>query len=388
MLIGNKNRKILMFLIMLVYPFLPIIKEWSPLYGTLLEALLLVCLCLTSVIRIKKEKIIVSINKYAAALVILLMIYFAMNMDDAFVAFSGLRALLLYIFFYLIEIDTRIGQEEIIKTTSYGCFTAAMIMSMGCIVQFVYPSLIRSAHNPAAWSSLRTKTDWTPMGIYNRAVSFMVDPNVLSAYLFFSFVLLAIFWKKKKEKKFLLMIVVNILSIILTQSRTGIFLLIIYMAFSLMIGQVRDKHVSINKIIIIAVIGALLLGIIVNNWDRIMIFLRVDTLINGNGRVEKNVMQVGTFFSNTIKLIWGNGLFDGREIIFENSYLMMLYMFGIVGTVFWLTLSGIVFKKIISIANIEILLCYGAAILVGDYILIPQITLVAILCLVSNTYNL
>ena len=384
MFISNRNRKILMFLTMFFYPFLPIIKEWSSLYGTLLEVILLIGLFCISVIRMKKGKIVVLFNKYVAALVILLVIYFVMNMNDLSVAISGLRALLLYIFFYLIENDTRFGQAEIIKITCYGCFITTMIMSIGCVIQFIYPSLIRSSHNPAAWDSLRTKTDWTPLGIYNRAISFMVDPNVLSVYLFFSFVLMVIFWKKKKEKKFLLMMSISVIGLVLTQSRTGIFLFIIYIVSSLVVGQIRNKHVSIKRLIIISGIGVLVICVVINNWDNILTFLRVDTLMNGNGRVEKNE----TFFTNTLKLILGNGLFDGREIIFENSYLMILYMFGIIGTIFWVLLSSIVFKNIFCAANIEILLCYGAAIFVGDYILIPQITLVAILCLISNICDL
>ena len=96
------------------------------------------------------------------------------------------------------------------------------------------PSLIRSSHNPAAWDSLRTKTDWTPLGIYNRAISFMVDPNVLSAYLFFSFVLLVIFWKKKKEKKFLLMMSISVIGLVLPNpyvhqtSHLNIFVLLLH----------------------------------------------------------------------------------------------------------------------------------------------------------------
>ena len=388
MFISNRNKKILMFLTMFFYPFLPIIKEWSSLYGTLLEVILLIGLFCISVIRMKKGKIVVLFNKYVAALVILLVIYFVMNMNDLSVAISGLRALLLYIFFYLIENDTRFGQAEIIKITCYGCFITTMIMSIGCVIQFIYPSLIRSSHNPAAWDSLRTKTDWTPLGIYNRAISFMVDPNVLSVYLFFSFVLMVIFWKKKKEKKFLLMMSISVIGLVLTQSRTGIFLFIIYIVSSLVVGQIRNKHVSIKRLIIISGIGVLVICVVINNWDNILTFLRVDTLMNGNGRVEKNAMQIETFFTNTLKLILGNGLFDGREIIFENSYLMILYMFGIIGTIFWVLLSSIVFKNIFCAANIEILLCYGAAIFVGDYILIPQITLVAILCLISNICDL
>ena len=184
------------------------------------------------------------------------------------------------------------------------------------------------------------------------------------------------------------MMSISVIGLVLTQSRTGIFLFIIYIVSSLVVGQIRNKHVSINRLIIISGIGVLVICVVINNWDNILTFLRVDTLMNGNGRVEKNAMQIETFFTNTLKLILGNGLFDGREIIFENSYLMILYMFGIIGTIFWVLLSSIVFKNIFCAANIEILLCYGAAIFVGDYILIPQVTLVAILCLISNICDL
>lgn len=65
-----------------------------------------------------------------------------MNMNDLSVAISGLRALLLYIFFYLIENDTRFGQAEIIKITCYGCFITTMIMSIGYVIGFIATGIV------------------------------------------------------------------------------------------------------------------------------------------------------------------------------------------------------------------------------------------------------
>lgn len=382
---NSMKRKILMCLTISIYPFLPIIKEWNVWGGLVIELLILLFVGMTSLIKLKNGIAVLALNQYAVMLSVLLLVYCFINIKNTYIAFSGLRTFFLYIFFYTIENDVDGRSCGIVKTTSYASMAVAAIMSGGCIIQFIYPEIMKTMHNPMAWDELRAKTDWTPLGIYNRAISFMTDPNVLSVYLAFSLFLTFILFKKEKRNIYLFFMFFESVSVVLTQSRTGMFIVVIYMLLSVVMEFIRERHLTWYKTFVVCLSGLLGLYVLINKLDIILKFLRVDTLASGNGRAEKNILHLNLYFSDVLKIILGNGLFDGRKIIFENSYLSIAYMFGIIGSFILLILACFLFKDLIKCENAELLLCYAAVAFVGDYILIPQITLVVILCLLANS---
>ena len=377
-------QKMVVCAIFLLYPFLPLLKEWSTVIGSVLESTLLVLLALSAITDIDAGQVVFVYGKSTTCFTIFIIIYFVINLQNIYVSFSGLRVFLLYIFVYSILNNREKNRTQFIFAAARTNTIISIIMSMGCIVQFVFPSLIRLLHSPSVWTNLRSKTDWVPFSIYNRALSLMTDPNVLSVYLVFS--LLITFIILKKHSSYKLCILIQLVGIILTQSRTGIFLVLFFLIFKLIFELFRTQKFSIKKFITIfffVIVGVIFVLIY---WDVIKFYLRFNTLLSGNGRFAKSEFQLSHYFSGSLKFIMGNGLFDGREIIFENTYIMLFYMFGLIGTLFFILFSYFTFRSCFSKYNIEILLCYAAACYVGDYILIPQVSIVVILCLLLYRY--
>lgn len=377
-------KKIVLMLVVIVYPYLPIIKEWNPQNGMIIEAILLVALALASMLKIKDNTIKLLVRNQVIILEMFLIIYFFVNTNNMLSSFSGLRSMLLYVLFYSLIYDDEKRRENYTMTAANAAVGASLVMAVGCIIQFVYPSIIKLAHNPNAWDILRAKTDWKALGKYNRALSFMTDPNVLSVYLAFALFLTIVLYKNSRNKRYVKCAVIQIIAIILTQSRTGIFVIVLFALFSVIFNLVRTGKLSGKLLLFIMLIISLVPIFIMQYWNKIATFLRVDTLLDGNGRAGKTSIHVAKYFSDTISLFLGHGLFDGREIIFENTYLAVLYMFGVFGTCIFLFLTFRVFYALVIKESIEIILCYAAAIFVGDYILIPQVTMVTILVLICN----
>lgn len=377
-------KKVVLILVVIVYPYLPIIKEWNSQNGMIIEAILLVALALASMLKIKDNTIKLLVRNQVVILEMFLIIYFFGNTSNMLSSFSGLRSMLLYVLFYSLIYDDEKRREHYTMTAAKATVGASLVMAVGCIIQFVYPSIIKSAHNPKAWDMLRAKTDWKALGIYNRALSFMTDPNVLSVYLAFALFLTIVLYKNSRNKRYVKCAVIQIIAIILTQSRTGMFVVVLFALFSAFFNLVRTGKLSRKILMFIMLIISLVPIFIMQYWNKIATFLRVDTLLDGNGRAGKTSIHVVKYFSDTISLFLGHGLFDGREIIFENTYLAVLYMFGVFGTCIFLFLTFRVFYPLVIKESIEIILCYAAAIFVGDYILIPQVTMVTILVLICN----
>lgn len=382
-MLGKKRKLHLIYAVMFLYPFLPILKEWDSTIGTILEIALLLLIAAGSLISIDGGAVDVRIGKNGLLYILISTIYLFVNCENISYAISGYRCFILYylIYTYFMKGDSTERYRKSWDATS-ACVIVAVIMSLGCIVQFVRPDLIQSFHNPSSLPQLRAKTDWMPFSIYNRTLSFMTDPNILSVFLTFAFIIYYYRSKKsiicnenKRKIGDLIIKILLLVGITLTQSRTGIFLVVI---FGLTLGVnslLLKEKLSTTKafFLIVAIFAAGLF--LIKKWDSILAYLRVDTLIQGNGRTLQNEKHVSMLFEDALRLFVGNGLFDGRTIIFENSYLMVAYMFGIIGTLVFLLSVMIAFKEVTSKDSFCILMVFLAACYVGDYILIPQITL-------------
>lgn len=375
--IKNKKNTILS-LTFLLYPFFPLIKEWNSSIGLVIEAVLLVFLLMDSIIQYKNGHVVFNIKKRYLYLITFMIIYFLLNVKNFYEAFSGFRCFLLYIIIFQ-EISRCEKTVDAMESVIKPCIITTFIMSLGCLIQFIMPDVIKNMHNPVAWDSLRYKTDWTSFGIYNRAISFMTDPNVLSVFLVFSMFIVYEYYLYTKHRLSLLISLMALLGIVLTQSRTGILIVVIYILLSIADVVFRRNKVTPFKLMIFIVLLIITIVCVVSYWEAILNFLRVDTLLSGNGRFDNNTINLDMLLlDDPIRLIIGNGLYDGRDIILENSYIGLLYMFGIVGLLVLIILSYLCLKDLIVIDNIKYVVCYALAIFVGDYILIPQITIIFI----------
>lgn len=392
-MLGKKRKLHLIYAVMFLYPFLPILKEWDSTIGTILEIALLLLIVAGSLISIDGGAVYVRIGKNGLLYILISTIYLFVNYENISYAISGYRCFILYylIYTYFMKGDSTERYRKSWDATS-ACVIVAVIMSLGCIVQFVRPDLIQSFHNPSSLPQLRAKTDWIPFSIYNRTLSFMTDPNILSVFLTCAFIICYYRSKKniicnenKRKIGNLIIKILLLVGITLTQSRTGIFLVVI---FGLTLGVnslLLKEKISTTKALFL-IVAIFTVGLfLITNLDSILVYLRVDTLIQGNGRTLQNEEHVSMLFEDALRLFVGNGLFDGRTIIFENSYLMVVYMFGIIGTLVFLPSVMIAFKEVISKDSFCILMVFLAACFVGDYILIPQVTLpfIAVLVLIN-----
>lgn len=384
----DKSTNVMVLITIAIYPFLPLIKEWNFMLGTVIEAVLLVLLFASTTLLLQKRGPYLSVSRIFLILTIFLFVYLVMNTGDLFGAFSGFRTIFLYLIFYMGLCNHKPNLDYTVVLASKVCMTVGMLMSIGAIVQFVYPNAIKLIHNPQTWTALREKTNWVSFSIYNRSLSFMSDPNVLSVFLCFCLFISVIYFKRNNNGRIQwFMYAIFTIAILLTQSRTGIFVYLLYALASFLIKILAQKKISRIQLIVVITLVVAGVGFMIVFWNQIMSYLRVDTLLSGNGRVARNAEQLKESLENvSMSLLIGNGLFDGRTVLFENSYLLILYMFGIFGTVMFIRLGYTFYRNLFSADNLAILLCYAAALLVGDYILIPQITLVVIVALALKRY--
>lgn len=368
-----------------VYPFLPIVKEWSSFLGNFLEIILLILLLICSFCQSEFRRPVFKININIALLFLLLIVATFLGYKDFINALSGLRVFLIYIFlFQSITYQKYIDYDKLIKVM----LLTSTIMGVGALIQFIAPELIVIFHTAKAIGMYRSKSDFQAFSIYNRAISFMTDPNILGVYLALMFQVLQVYYHgKKKEIKYYIVCIIQLLGILATQSRTGIVILLIYA--SILVGKtlVIKKEISTKKFVCLLTMLISFVCFISVKWDFVKKYLRFDTILSGNGRYIQNVRRWNMLKeSEIIKIFFGHGLTNGRTIIFENSYLLTYYLFGIVGfTVFFFVIFNYIKHSInADINNLILVVSYFAVCFVGDYILIPQITYILICCLKIN----
>lgn len=374
-----KISEMIIMLLIIIYPFLPLIKERSGGIGNILEIALIFILFI-GIITQKRGLHTVLIDKNIIIIVCFLLFFLIEGIANEQSAFSGFRTFLFYVFlvFFLLSIE----KKQLYNITS-ASIIAGIIMAVGALVQFVYPDFISSIHSADLWMDLRSKTDFTAFSIYNRSISFMTDPNILSVYLTFILLIGNIFLIEGNKKKVFHLIM--IVSIVTTQSRTGIILVVMYYILLLVQNMLTKRTVKPVTLIIFSLVFVIGLSYVALKWNSIISFLRIDTFLNGNGRAENNITNLDYIFSKNIwNVLFGIGLGNGQSYIFENSYYLLMYMFGVLGCVMFLFFIYKIIKPICTRKNIILVIIYLVACLVGDYILIPHVTYVFLIGLVMS----
>lgn len=368
-----------------IYPFLPIIKEWSSSVGSIVEIALIAGLFSLVLAFALAQRLGGSLIPASALLIIFLLLHL-LRADNYIEAFSGFRSLIVPVLIYLAYFGSPVS-HEVKRETSLFCFLAvALVMAIGCVVQFIEPSIISQLHSPESQIELRSKTDWVAFSVYNRALSLMSDPNILS--VFFSVALLNVtshFGNKTLGRnKMLIVAAIIILGILLTQSRTGIILSTVVMTYRIAEAGYRGK-MGKWTIIILSISMIALVVVTTFSFDEILQYLRIDTFFSGNNRFDNNALHLSALTNDSLLFLFGSGLFDGRLVTFENSYLLLVYMFGLLGTMIYLTLMGTILKPLLNKENFISLIVFAIAMFVGDYILIPQISIYFVVSLLLNS---
>lgn len=386
----------ILFMITFLYPLLPLIKEHSLMVGNLIELFLILLLTVSAIVHKKGGKIHLEMPaRFLLALAVLLAA-FLFNLTDFFdTEIYDIVSAARMFFFYIVlmaYLDTTLKDESAssYRIVKYLLFTMS-VFTAGAIIQFVYPDVILLFHGPDTITELRPKSDFIAFSVFNRCMSFFGDPNILGTFSSLCFIFFhqcKLYINQKRTYAYALGIC--IVSILLSQSRTAILLLVIYFAIYYLYSLNRLKKVSVIGLVLGGCFIAIALYIMYTHWDVILNYLRIDTLLNGNGRMEHNAEHISYLFSeNNASIFLGHGLSVARHVIFENSYLLLFYEFGIVGFLIFLLETFSIIRKNIQPYQCKILLfCFLIVNLVGDYILIPQITYLSFLTIYSLYYLL
>lgn len=386
----------ILFMITFLYPLLPLIKEHSLMVGNLIELFLILLLTVSAIVHKKGGKIHLEMPaRFLLALAVLLAA-FLFNLTDFFdTEIYDIVSAARMFFFYIVlmaYLDTTLKDESAssYRIVKYLLFTMS-VFTAGAIIQFVYPDVILLFHGPDTITELRPKSDFIAFSVFNRCMSFFGDPNILGTFSSLCFIFFhqcKLYINQKRTYAYALGIC--IVSILLSQSRTAILLLVIYFAIYYLYSLNRLKKISVIGLVLGGCFIAIALYIMYTHWDVILNYLRIDTLLNGNGRMEHNAEHISYLFSeNNASIFLGHGLSVARHVIFENSYLLLFYEFGIVGFLIFLLETFSIIRKNIQPYQCKILLfCFLIVNLVGDYILIPQITYLSVLTIYSLYYLL
>lgn len=370
----------------LLYPFFPLIKQWNSLIGNICELIIILLLFFLGFLDLSGKGIKIKTSLWELAFFLFLLIYLIVDYDNLYDSLSGLRIFFFYICLFKV-LNKRLNNKSLeVKYILKMCMLVTFVMSFGAITQFVFPELITRFHPLDSLRELRSKSNYISFSFYNRAFSFMTDPNVLSVYLVFNYMLLKSFVKENFNNKYVIFFQMIVLTaIILTQSRTGYIIFLCYILLDFMRERKEKKKLKRNNIIYLLIFLGVIFWGSIEFRDRILRFIRIDTLFNGNGRIIKTQNFLDDLFmQEPFNLFFGNGLTAGREIIFENSYLLCIYMFGIAGAIIFLFLLIGNFNTAFKEKNFIATICFLLANVVGDYLLIPQVTMVVIIIWMYN----
>lgn len=381
--------KMLFFLL----PIFPWIKEYSSTMGNIAELLLILNIYICSLIIVVKYR-----NKLLFKQFILMNMIGAILLIYALICNKGvgegLAGLRIYIEFIIPIMGISIvyiyqGKKELLNIIKY-LFYITIILSILGIIQFFVPDVIVNMHSKDIYPELRIKSDFEAFSKYNRVMSLMNDPNVYALYLIIVYPVLDRLNLEKIISKKIICVskLLVLLNIIMTNSRQGLVLYIIYVILNSIVKIIKSYNsknivLSINTFIKIGLVFIVILFIIFNMQYILENVLRIDTLTNLNGRAEKNeLVKVMLLNDGIIRLLFGNGISVSRDFIFENSYFLLVYQVGVMGAIIIVSIIMRMFLNlnIINIAKVRAyryiipLIIFFIAMYTGDWIVIPQIT--------------
>lgn len=347
--------------LILCYPLLPLVKENSLVIGNIVEGVLLLVLTACSFLRVRRGAFSFNAQPRILWAIGMLTLAFLVSQLDLFYdlefydTLSAVRMLLFYILLLDCLDQSKERKLSFAPVLNKAIMLSIVLFAIGSVVQILSPQTILNLHGSDALMHLRSKSDFTAFSIYNRAMSFALDSNILGT---FSALTLEYFWQLKNNissKMLYIDIGSATVSILLSQSRTVIATVLFYFALIKFYCWNTSRKISLKMIVFLIPVVAVGFVIIKNCWDAILSYLMIETLLSGNGRLGHNAEEYIFLTLDVLGTFMGNGLSVARKIIFENSYLALFYEFGVIGFIIFVGTSYLLIHDTLRYTGAKIL---------------------------------
>ena len=369
---------------LILYPYLPLIKEWSFLLGNVIEIVLITMVIIDCTFYKYGGKFRIHITSNMLLLFCFLLLYFLLSNNN----YDSLSAIRIFLIYYFLNNCFDINKYDVVfqHKAKKILVISGTIMAIGAIIQFPFPAIIKALHNPIIWANLSMKTDFSSLSIYNRSISLLNDPNVMGVFI--SSIYMLTDNNETIQIRTVFIQILLLLAVVLSQSRTAIFITGFYIIVK-WYKRISEQKVNLRYRLVISSLLIVFLLLICIYHQQIFYFLRIDTLINGNGRQAKNANFFENYFDQQlIYILFGSGITIGRNsYVFENSFLMFLSSFGILGTCILMMIFAVATNRLLIKKNVLVIVCFILINCVGDYFYIPQIGLVYLVILNINSSN-
>lgn len=248
--------------------------------------------------------------------------------------------ILIFIFYYLIPACRKALVYVIVA------FVTGLLLSsvMACFRDYI----------PVISSYVAMVEDYTTVGMIERFSGLYPDPNYYSANIIIAkFSLLALYNNKYIKKLFWILSIPLTIFGFMTVSKSFVFIYCLYI-FSLMLSYAKKKNFIWIILIGIFMCGALWLV----QTSNLTLFVNLRARFDYNdinsfttGRVGIADTYLQYIFNNWKTLLFGDGIgadllfAEGKYIASHNFYIDLLYYFGILGSVLFVIILGIVISK-------------------------------------------
>ena len=187
------------------------------------------------------------------------------------------------------------------------------------------------------------------LSVFDRFTGLTKDPNYFSATLAFAFSLALTICLKKM--KFSIIDIVSILILVVTGLLTlsrGFLLTIVVVGIFCIISVLKTRGSKKIGLVLGIIIGSLSLILILRSmqsvWNSFVARIHDDTYSGGSGRTDYWLLYLQRIGSSIIGIVFGNGpeklLVDSGYVrdVSHNTFLDLLYEFGILGSLIYSTI--------------------------------------------------
>lgn len=189
---------------------------------------------------------------------------------------------------------------------------------------------------------------------YFRATSTFYNPNILGAFLLIPYSINIANMMEKLTIRHSAMIIVVLIGIILTQSRSALFIIAIITVFSI----IKTRKLGVKAInqrrkkIMILIVIVLLSYTIVQTFNFVRIFMsNIEVLQYSRVSAYSTFLELLTDYP-----ILGKSPFAFKEYPFDSEYLLILYNFGVFGLAIYFYAVLNVFRRIRNIDDTRTLI--------------------------------
>ena len=283
--------------------------------------------------KIKKDKVFYLFLLYSIVHLLSIVVNFLKyeNTERVIAALNTCGIWIVSILLYSYYKDTKIDKQKIKKYLAYNLYILIFLFFITIISQKFNISI------PTILSRNLYNYEWLNNTMELRFFGFMEYSNLVVYFYFLCFPFAFDYIKEKHSKIFLFcFIVFSALPVIMTNSRLGIFLVLLLMFFA--VNNIFNKQT--NKVLMI-LFGLILLFIVVFNFDKIANI--IDSVIDSReGSTSMRSAIYSLSISRTIddSLLIGNGIkeiFNGYPLGSHSTFIGFFYKTGLIGTIVVIT---------------------------------------------------